>query len=191
MKRLLFVLAMISAGLCSYPSYAAAPDTCFANPAAVFAAHPNASHVRYSLRVKKSQRCWYADAFRTEANVNASVKPAPRHVARTAASRPAYAAAAGRLRATSTIAPAPQPSTTAAAPPSPPALTQFPSDLPPAILIAVEARQLSRLLLLDDTPADFESRFSGYQVRGETRRAEIESMSRPYSRATRAGPVKI
>jgi hypothetical protein len=44
---------------------------------------------------------------------------------------------------------------------------QFPRVIPPAIQIAVNAQELSRLLPDDGTPADFESRFSvsGYKAR--------------------------
>jgi hypothetical protein len=63
------------------------------------------------------------------------------------------------------VAPAPRPRTTAVAPASFPSV-QFPAEVPPAIQIAINARELSRLLPAE-TPADFESRFSvsGWKVR--------------------------
>ncbi len=156
MKRLLFTFAVIAAALCNQAAHAAAE--CFATSGAVFAAHPNASHAAYTARGKRSSgsgRCWFADAFKTEAK--ADPKPAPRSVAaaaQTSAPRPAIAF------------PAPRPRTRAFAPASPP-MVQFPKVIPPAIQVAVNARELSRLLPLDETPADFESRFSvsGYNAR--------------------------
>ncbi len=196
MKRLILLFWMIGAGLCSHTTDAAASE-CFASSAAVFAAHPNASHASY--RVKKSERCWYADAFNSEAKAEA--KPAPRHVAtvaRTSAPHPAITAQAPQPRTTAVapaeqlravaLAPAEQPRTAAVAPweqprtaavaPAPrpriPAIAPasllvtvpFPSGTPPSIQI-VSAQELSRLLVLEEPPADFESRFSacGYKVR--------------------------
>jgi hypothetical protein len=198
MKRLILLFGMIGAGLCSHTADAAASE-CFASSAAVFAAHPNASHASYTLRVKKSERCWYADAFNSEAKAEA--KPAPRHVAtvaRTSAPHPATAAQPPQPRTTA-VAPAEQPRTvalalaeqphttavapweqprTAAVAPAPrpriPSIAPaslfvtvpFPSGTPPSIQI-VSAQELSRLLLVEEPPADFESRFSacGYKVR--------------------------
>jgi hypothetical protein len=179
MKRLILPFALIGAGLCSQAADAA-PTECFAKPSAVFAAHPNATHASYSLRVKRGERCWYADAFKTEAEAKAKAKPAPHPVARvaeTSVPRPAIAAPASHPRTTAVaplprsrpmaVTPALQPRTTAAAPASRPVMMQFPREIPPAIQIAVDARELSRLLPVDETPADFESRFSvsGYKVR--------------------------
>jgi hypothetical protein len=176
MKRFMLILAVIGAGLCNPATRAAAQAECFANPAAVFAAHPNAAHASYTLRAKRSGRCWYADAFKTEAKAQANTKPAPRRVARTSAPRPANATSASHQR-TAAVAPAPhqratpvalasQPLTTAVAPTPPPVTSQFPNGLPPAIQIAVNPREVSRLLPVGE-PADFESRFSvsGYKAR--------------------------
>jgi hypothetical protein len=173
MKRLILIFGLIGAGLCDNAAHAAAPAQCFGSAAAVFAAHPNAAHVSYTLRVKRSERCWYADAFNSEANAKA--KPAPRAVTRTSAARPATTGEAPQPRAMA-VAPAEQPRTAAiAAAPRPriPAITPasllvtvpFPSGTPPSIQI-VNAQELSRLLPVQETPADFESRFSasGYKV---------------------------
>ena len=182
MKRLIFTFAVIGVGLCSQAAHAAAPAECFASSSAVFAAHPNATHASYSLRVKRSTRCWYADAFRTEAEAKAKadVKPTPRLVAtvvRPSAPRSAAttqpphprttAVAPGLHPHTAAVAPAPEPRTTGAVPTSPRAILQFPRELPPAIQISINAQELSRLVLVDETPADFESRFSvsGYKMR--------------------------
>jgi hypothetical protein len=180
MKRLIFTFGVIGVGLCSQAAHAAAPAECFANPSAVFAAHPNATHASYTLRVKRSTRCWYADAFRTEAEAKAEVKPTPRSaatIARTPAPPPAVTAqprhprtaalAPGPRPYATAAAPAPEPRTTAAAPRAPPAIVQFPREIPPAIQISVNAQELSRLVSVDETPADFESRFSvsGYKAR--------------------------
>jgi hypothetical protein len=172
MKRLIFVFGVIGAALCDHAAHAAAPAECFASAGAVFAAHPNAAHVSYTVRVKRSERCWYADAF----NSKAKAKPAPRTVARTSAARPAITAQAPHPRATAVapveqprtaaVAPAPRPRIPAVAPASLLVTVPFPSGTPPSIQI-VNARELSRLLPADETPADFESRFSasGYKVR--------------------------
>jgi hypothetical protein len=154
MKRLIFALGMIGAGLCNHAALATAPTECFAKPAAVFAAHPNAAHVSYSLRVKKSERCWYADAFNAEAKAKA--KPVPHPVATVAQTSTTPAPAI--------TVPAPRPRTTAAAPVSSSAMMQFPGAGQP-IQISVNARELSRLLPADEPTADFESRFSasGYR----------------------------
>jgi hypothetical protein len=183
----MFIFGVVGAGLCNHAADAAGPAQCFANPAAVFAAHPNATHASYSLRVKRSERCWYADAFNAEAK--AKTKPVPRPVAtaaRTSTPRAAITAPVTRTAAvapapqpraavitpspqlrTAAVAPAPRPYTTAVAPASPRVIMPFPSGIPPSIQIAVNAKALSRLLLADETPADFESRFSasGYKVR--------------------------
>jgi hypothetical protein len=173
MKRLLFLFGLIGAGLCDHAAHAAAPTECFASAAAAYAAHPKAAHVSYTLRVKRSERCWYADAFKSEANAKA--KPAPRTVAGASEARPAITAQAPQPRATA-VEPAEQPRTAAVAPaprPRIPAIARasllvtvpFPSGTPPSIQI-VNAQELSRLLPVEETPADFESRFSasGYKV---------------------------
>jgi hypothetical protein len=151
MKHLIFASAVIAAWLFNPAAHAAAPTECFATSGAVFAAHPDATHASYLVRGK---RCWFADSFKKEAKAT----PASRPVAaatRTPAPRPA------------TTGPAPEPRTATVAPASFPAMLQFPKDVPPAIQIAVNAQGLSRLSLDDQTPADFESRFSvsGYKVR--------------------------
>jgi hypothetical protein len=155
MKRMIFAFALISAGLCSYAAQAAAQTECFASSSAVFSAHPNATHASYTVRGK---RCWYADAFKTQA------KPEP-HSAATAAPTPAPQRAV--------TAPAPQPRAAAAGRPSQwramavaasvprPLAVEFATEIPPAI-----ARGFSRLLPVDESPTDFEGRFSvtGYKT---------------------------
>jgi hypothetical protein len=182
MKRLVFALAVIVAGFHNQVAHAAAPAECFANSVAVFSAHPNATHASYIVRGKRSGgsgRCWYADAFKVQVQTNA--KPAFRlvaAVAETSALRPAITASARQSRATAITAPArqsrttavalaPEPRIMAVALVSPPVIVQFPREIPPAIQIAVNVQELSRLLPVDETPADFESRFSvsGYKVR--------------------------
>jgi hypothetical protein len=165
MKRLIVTLGVIGAGLCS-PAAAAAAE-CFASPAAVFAAHPHAAHASYTLRANKgSARCWYADAVTKEAKAKARTKGAPHHLARTSAPGPAIAAPPSYLRATA-VAPAPWPRAAAAAPRAPPVTVLLPAEVPPAIEISVNVQELSRLLPVEDKPADFESRFSasGYRAR--------------------------
>lgn len=167
MKRLIFAFAVIVAWHCNQ-AYAA-PAECFSNSSAVFDAHPNASHASYIVRGKRSGgsgRCWFADAFRTEAKTSA--RPASHSVAaaaQTSAPRAASATLASQLRSTE-VAFVPEPRTTAIAPASPPAIMHFPREIPPAIQIAVNVQELSRLLPADEAPADFESRFSvsGYRV---------------------------
>jgi hypothetical protein len=170
----MIIFGVIGAGLCDHAAHAAAPTECFGSAAAVYAAHPNAAHVSYTLRVKRSERCWYADAFNSEANAKA--KPAPHTVARTSEARPAITAQAPQARATA-VEPAEQPRSTVAVAPAPrpriPTIAHasllvtvpFPSGTPPSIQI-VNAQELSRLLPVEETPADFESRFSasGYKV---------------------------
>ena len=166
MKRLLLVFGLMGAGLFSP---AAEARECFATPAAVYAAHPNAAHASYT-RLNRPQRCWYADGFTTHAKAT----PAPQHAAAAATRAPRTAAA-----------PAPQPATAATRewhrPPDTVApanwhgdasvsatmFMPFLSGLPPSLQLAVDAQPLNRLLSTDDTPADFESRFSasGYRVR--------------------------
>lgn len=176
MKRLIFIFGVIGAGLCSPAAHAAAPTECFANSAAVFAAHPNASHASYSLRMKKSQRCWYADAFRAEAKAKA--KPALLHPVAmiVRASTTHSASAVAPEPRTTAIAPTPQPRAmaiaaeprphvAAATPASRPSILQFPREIPPAIQISINAQELCRLSP-DETPADFESRFSVSGYRG-------------------------
>jgi hypothetical protein len=207
MKRLILFFGMIGAGLCSHTAHAAASE-CFASSTAVFAAHPNASHASYTLRVKKSERCWYADAFNSEAKAKAKPHPAAA-VTRTSAPPPAITAPVPQPRTTAVapeeqpsimafasaeqprtmafapakqpgaaaVAPAKQPRTAEVAPASRPHIpaiapaslfvtVPFPSGTPPSIQI-VSAQELSRLLRVEETPADFESRFSasGYKVR--------------------------
>jgi hypothetical protein len=141
MKCLIFALGVIGAGLCSHAALAVTPAQCFARPAAVFAAHPNATHASYSLRAKRAKRCWYADAFNTEAKIKAKSGP------------PAVATVAE----TSTAS---QPRTTAATPASPPAIMQFPGKGQSAVQISVNAEELRGPLPADETTDDFESRFS-------------------------------
>ena len=177
MKRLIFTFGVIGAGLCvAHAAHAATTAECFASPSAVFAAHPNAAHASYTLRAKRSARCWYADAFKTEAKAKAKAKPPPGHLARSSPPRPAIAAPPPIPRAT-TVAPPPWPRavtvpsaplsrTTAVAPRAPPVTVQFPGKVPPAIEMSVNVQELTRLLPIAEKPADFESRFSasGYKV---------------------------
>jgi hypothetical protein len=67
---------------------------------------------------------------------------------------------------TAEVAPAARPHIPAIAPASLFVTVPFPSGTPPSIQI-VSAQELSRLLRVEETPADFESRFSasGYKVR--------------------------
>lgn len=170
MKHLIFASAVLAVGLCNQAAHAATPAECFANSRAVFAAHPNASHASYTLRGNRpggSGRCWFADAFKTEAKANPKSAPHPvATVDQTTAPRPAITAAAPQPRTTA-VKPVPRVRTTAFAPASPPGMVRFPGGIPPAIQIAVNAQELSRLLPVDETPADFESRFSvsGYKAR--------------------------
>jgi hypothetical protein len=160
MKRLLFVSAVIVAGFYSLVAHAAAPTECFASSGAVFSAHPNATHASYIAHGKRpggSGRCWYADAFR--AQTQADAKPMPHPVATIA--KTSTETSALRHRAA-----APQPRTTAVAPALRPITVAFPTQIPPAIQIAVSARELSQLLSTDEEPTDFNGRFSvsGYRV---------------------------
>jgi hypothetical protein len=177
MKRLMFIFGVIGAGLCNHAAHAAAPAECYASPVAVFAAHPNAAHASYTRRVKGSERCWFADSVNSDAKAKA--KPAPHPVAtvaRSSAPPPAITAPAPQPHAmavapaeqprTAAVAPAPRPRIPAIAPASLLVTVPFPSGTPPSIQI-VNARELSRLLPVEETQADFESRFSasGYKVR--------------------------
>jgi hypothetical protein len=47
-----------------------------------------------------------------------------------------------------------------------PITVAFPTQIPPAIQIAVSARELSRLLSADEEPTDFNGRFSVSGYRG-------------------------
>jgi hypothetical protein len=169
MKRLIFACAAIAAGLCTYAAHAA-PSKCFANPAAVFAAHPNATHASYTLRAKVSDRCWYADAFRRDPEA----KPEPRLRGSLASSRrqPGTEAVAS-VQQPRTTAAAPQPRTapaasaqhpraTTAAPARRPAAIEYLALVAPWIKIAPGS---SRLFPADDSPADFEGRFSAIEYK--------------------------
>lgn len=170
MKRLIFTFALIGAGLCSPAVHAAAQPECFASPRAVFSAHPNATHVSYSLRVKRSERCWYADAFRANAAPERpAVAAAP---AQTSAPRRTATAPAPQQRTAAVAPPAPRSHTAAVVPAwQPPHVKAAPlSSRPAAVEFATEfqplvARGLSRLLPVDESPTDFEGRFSatGYK----------------------------
>ena len=165
MKRLLLVFGLMGAGIFSP---AAEARECFATPAAVYAAHPNAAHASYT-RINRPQRCWYADGVTTHARA-----PAPQHLAAVAPAPRGAAVPAHEAVATVTQTPAWH----RPAPPAPPAswrgdatmsatmLVPFPSGLPPSLQLAVDAQPLNRLLSTDDTPADFESRFSASGYRG-------------------------
>jgi hypothetical protein len=196
MKRMVLASAVIVAGFCSHVAHAAAPADCFANPGAVFSAHPNATHAGYIVRGKRSGgsgRCWYADSFKSQAQANE--KPALRSIAATGVTSTARTPTAktstaktlttGKSVLHHTIkASTPQPRATAMAPalqlrgtvmepmPQPRAAAvphaslDFPKQIPPAVQIAVNARELSRLSLVDESPTDFNSRFSasGYKA---------------------------
>jgi hypothetical protein len=90
MKRLIFASVIIVAGVYGQVAHAAAPAECFANPAAAFSAHPNATHASYIARGKRSGgsgRCWYANAFKA----HAGAEPAVRSVAMAARTSPRHA----------------------------------------------------------------------------------------------------
>ena len=165
MKRLLFVSAVIVAGLYSLVAHAAAPTECFANSGAVFSAHPNATHASYIAHGKRpggSGRCWYADAFRAQTQADAKPMSHPvATIAKTSTAKTSTETSALRHKAL-----APQPRTTAVAPALRPITVAFPAQIPPAIQIAVSARELSQLLSADEEPTDFNGRFSvsGYRV---------------------------
>jgi len=164
MKRLLLVFGLLGAGIVSP---AAEARECFATPAALYAAHPNAAHASYT-HLNRAQRCWYADGVTAHART-----PARRHLA-AAAPAASRAAAAPAHEAVATVTQAWH----RPAPPAPPSswrgdatmsatmLVPFPSGLPPSPQLAVDAPPLNRLLSSGDAPADFESRFSasGYRV---------------------------
>jgi hypothetical protein len=182
MKRLILPLALISAGLGSHAANAL-PSECFAKPSAVFAAHPNASHASYSLRVKKGERCWYADVFRTEAKPQlrqvamAVPKSEPEQAATAPAPQPRTTAVAPLPQPRTTgMAAAPQPHTTAIAPASQPR-TRAITPAPRPVVIEVPshnprvsqiARGMNWISEADESPTDFEGRFSvtGYSVTG-------------------------
>jgi hypothetical protein len=177
MKRLIFALAVIGAGLCSQAGHAAAASECLASPAAVFAAHPNASHASYTSHMKRSERCWYADAFKTEPRAVATIAPtsASRHaiIAPTPRPRPATAeftsqpsttAVAPQPRGMATTVPAREPHTTAAMSTPRPVAVKFLTQAPRTTQLSPG---LSRLSPVDEeAPTDFEGRFSviGYKV---------------------------
>lgn len=186
MKRLIFACTAIAAALCSYAAEAA-PSECFASPAAVFAAHRNATHASYKRRAKGSERCWYADAFRKDPEVKPEPQPEPQlrgPLARSGRQPNAAEVASAQQPATTAVASAPQPRTAAiasaprprnvavASAPSPratavtsarpPLAFEFPAQIAPWIQMKPGA---SRLLPADDAPADFEGRFSAYKER--------------------------
>jgi hypothetical protein len=217
MKHLIVASAVIG-GLCSQAAHAAVPAECFAKPAAVFAAHPNATHASYTLRLKRSQRCWFADAFKADESpvkVEADPQPQPREgvvdsifaflfkaeanpepqPGDTAVEPPPQPSAkvgppapqprkgalvsAPKLR-TATAAHALQPRTTGAAPAQQPRTTGAPpAQQPRAVAIKpappstvfdfpmqIIAQGLNRLAPVDESPTDFEGRFSvtGYKM---------------------------
>jgi hypothetical protein len=179
MKRLVFASAVIVAALYNQIAHAAAPAECFANPGAVYSAHPNATHVSYIVRGKKSGsagRCWFADAFK--AQTQADAKPARRAVAmvaETSTLRPSITVSAREPRATAIVAPTLQSRTAAVALASPAVIAQLPRGLLPATRIAVNAQEFGRQefgqsRLVDETPADFESRFSASGYDAQKRR---------------------
>jgi hypothetical protein len=179
MKRLILPFALIGAGLCSQAA-GAAPTECFAKPSAVFSAHPNATHASYLIR-HRSERCWYADAFRSEA------KPQPRQLAMAvpkSAPQPAMTAPSPQPRAmasstepqTTAVAPSPQPRAAAVIPVSQPRVRSIaPAPRPAAVEIASHnprvsqiARGMNWISNADESPTDFEGRFAvtGYSVSG-------------------------
>jgi hypothetical protein len=176
MKSLVFASAMIVAALYNQVAHAAAPAECFVNPGAVYSAHPNASHASYIVRGKRSGgsgRCWFADAFKTK--MQADAKSALRSVATvadTSALRPSITVSALQPRATAIASPTLQSRTEAVAPSSPAMTMQLPRGILSATRIAVNVQefgrqQFGRSMPVDETPADFESRFSasGYNAR--------------------------
>lgn len=163
MKRLILVFGVLGAGMFSP---AADARECFATPAAVYAAHPNAAHASYT-RINKPQRCWYADVFKAHAK-----EPTPQRLAAvTPTSRGAVAvpqtAAPARQRHEAPAAATPAADWHGDAAMSATMFVPFPSGVPPSSRFASDVQPLNRLLSAEDTPADFESRFSasGYRVR--------------------------
>ncbi len=187
MKRLIFACTAIAAALCSFAADAA-PSECFASPAAVFAAHRNATHASYTRRAKGPERCWYADAFRKDPEVKPEPKPEPEPPLRgplaTSAQPHIAAAASAPLPATTAVAPAAQPRAATIAPAPPPRSAAFASAPSPRTTVVTSARPpqafefpaqiapwiqitpgSSRILPADEAPADFEGRFSAYKER--------------------------
>jgi hypothetical protein len=185
MKRVIFAATAIAAALCSFAADAA-PSECFASPAAVFAAHRNATHASYTRRAKGPERCWYADAFRKEPEAKPEPKPEPQlrgplatsaqphtaaaasapqpattAVASAAQPRPAAMASAPQPRSAA-VASAPSPRTTVVTSARPPLAFEFPAQIAPGIQMTPGS---SRLLPADEAPADFEGRFSAYKER--------------------------
>jgi hypothetical protein len=163
MKRLMLAFALIGAGFYGHAAYAT-PSECFARPSAVFAAHPNASHASYTLRGKgSSERCWYADAFRTETRKATKAETKPEAKTRPAAAADQisarHAAAPAPQPRTMTLASIPQSRTTGVAPAAQPA-ARMPPQLPAARALATDWPDV------DESPTDFEGRFSavGYRT---------------------------
>jgi hypothetical protein len=181
MKRLILPFALIGAGLCSQAADAA-PTECFAKPSAVFAAHPNATHASYLIR-HRSERCWYADAFRSETKPQTqriaavAPKPAPQQAMTVPAAQPRTTVAVATLQSqTTAVTPAPQPRAAAMAsatqprtrsimPAPKPVTVEVPSHNPRVSQIA---RGMNWISQVDESPTDFEGRFSvtGYSVSG-------------------------
>lgn len=165
MKRLVFASAVVAAGFCSPVAHAAAPTECFPNPAAVFSAHPNAAHASYVVRRKRSggaERCWHADAFRAAANARRPLRSVAA-IGRTSAPRHRVEAPTPQRRRATAMRPASRWRAVAVAPDS----LERPVQIPPAIQAAVNKWELSQLLPVDESPADFNSRFSasGYKTK--------------------------
>jgi hypothetical protein len=179
MKRLIFAFAVIGVGLCSQAAHAVALSECFASSGAVFAAHPNATHASYTSRVKRSERCWYADAFKTEPHAVVAIAQtsASRHaiMAPTPQPRPAAAeftsqpnttaiAPAPQARGVATTVPTREPHTTTATPTPRPVAVKFLTQVPRTTQLSLGVSRLSPID--EEAPTDFESRFSviGYKV---------------------------
>jgi hypothetical protein len=165
MKRLILVFGMMGAGLCNHAALAATSPECFASAAAAFAAHPDAAHASYTVRVKRSERCWYIDAFNSKAK--AVAKPASRPVARVAATSWPRPAITVPVPQGPTAEATPRPRSLAVGSASSPMIVPIPYGIAPSIQTAVNVQELDRLFPVEDRPADFESRFSasGYNLR--------------------------
>jgi hypothetical protein len=165
MKRLIVIFGMMGAGLCNHAALAAPSPECFASAAAAFAAHPNGAHASYTVREKRSERCWYVDAFNSK--TKAVAKPASRPVARVAPTswpRPAVSAPMPQASAAEAT---PRPRSFAVGSASPPMIVPIPYGFGRSFQTAVNVQELDRLFPVEDRPADFESRFSasGYNLR--------------------------
>jgi hypothetical protein len=165
MKRFILIFGMMGAGLCNHVALAATSPECFASAAAAFAAHPNGAHASYTVRGKRSERCWYVDAFNAKAK--AVAKPASRPVARVAPTSSPHPAITAPVPQGPTAGATRRSRSLAVGSASPPMIVPIPYGIAGSIQTAVNAQELDRLFPVEDRPADFESRFSasGYNLR--------------------------